>query len=81
MTKQEGIASYLAACKHDVAHLPGAPQEDIAAWAAANAREGERIFNEALQARIASNDENGCDPAEAALQAVKKWAQGALFRG
>ena len=78
-TTQEAIARYLTACRHDIAHLDGASEQDITAWVAANQTEAVTRYNEALQARLAESGD-GIDAAEHAHVAVKQWAQGSLFR-
>ena len=79
MTTQEGITHYLKACRHDIAHLDGSSDQDVAAWVAANQTEAVTRYNEALQARLAESGD-GIDAAEHACVALKRWAQGSLFR-
>jgi hypothetical protein len=82
MAAQAGIVRYLTACRHDVAHLNGASPQDIADWVAAHQAEASTLYDETFRARLAAGEaEDGLDPAEAALVAVKKWAQGDLYRG
>jgi hypothetical protein len=80
MTTQEAIARYLKACRHDIAHLNGASAQDIDAWVVAHQIEAVAIYDAALHARIAEGSE-GSDASEHAHVAVKRWAQGDLFRG
>jgi hypothetical protein len=78
---QKGIARYLTACRHDVAHLTRTSPQDIANWVAAHREEATTLYNETFCARLATDEaEDGLDPAEAALVTVKKWAQGDLYR-
>ena len=81
MATQKGIVRYLTACRHDVAHLNGASPQDIADWVAAHQAEASTLYNETVCAHLATNEgEDRLDSGEAALVAVKKWAQGDLYR-
>lgn len=80
MNDHKGLARWLTACRHDVAHLNGIADADTTVWTEANLAEALTRFNETLQARMGSGmaDEPGDDgftPMEAALAAVKLWAQ------
>jgi hypothetical protein len=82
MAAQKRIGRYLTACRHDVAHLNAASPQDIANWVAAHRAEASTLYDETFRARLAADEaEDGLDPAEAALVAVKKRAQGDLYRG
>ena len=78
--QEEGIARYLKACRHDIAHLNGASEQDVATWVADHLTEAVRIYNEAARTGIAESAD-GIDAAEQAFLTVKRWAQGELFRG
>jgi hypothetical protein len=84
MNDTEGMIRWLTACRHDVAHLNGISDAETKAWAAANLAEGMTRFNDTLQARSemgAADDPHPSDgktPMEAALAAVKAWAQAGL---
>ena len=83
MNDREGLTRWLTACRHDVAHLNGISDADTKAWAEANLAEALTRFNATLQVRMESgmSDETGEDgltPMEAALAAVKLWAQTGL---
>ena len=81
MATQKGIVRYLTACRHDVAHLNGASPQDIANWVAAHQAGATTLYDATFHARLATDEaEDGLDPAEAALVAVKKWVQGDLYR-
>lgn len=77
-TQEEGIARYLKACRHDIAHRSGSSEQDDAAWITAHQAEAVTIYNDALQARLAESGD-GIDAAEHAFVAVKRWAQGPFF--
>jgi hypothetical protein len=54
----------------------------MADWVAAHQAEASTLYDETFRARLAADEaEDGLDPAEAALVAVKQWAQGDLYRG
>lgn len=78
--QEEGIARYLKACRHDIAHLNGASEEDVATWVADHLPQALVIYNEASRAGIAESGDV-IDAAEQAFVAVKRWAQGEFFRG
>jgi uncharacterized protein YcbX len=81
MATQKRMVRYLTACRHDVAHLNGASPQDIASWVTAHEAEATTLYNETFRARLATDEaDDGLDSAEAALVAVKKWAQGDLYR-
>ena len=84
-TMNEGLARWLTACRHDVAQLNGLSDADTKEWTEANLAEALTRFNETLQARMGSGmadepGEDGLTPMEAALAAVKSWAQAGLQR-
>jgi len=83
MNDREGLARWLTAFRHDVAHLNGISDADTKTWVEANLAKALTRFNETLQARMQSGmadepGEDGCTPMEAALAAVKLWAQTGL---
>ena len=77
---QDGLARYLTACRHDIAHLNGTSEQDHAAWVEAHLAEAEVLYHDAARAKIADAGDE-VDAAEHALVAVKRWAQGEYFRG
>lgn len=80
MTTQEYMERHLKVCRHDIAHLDGSSEQDIAAWVAAHLTEAVERYNEAQRVQFAESGD-GIDAAEHALVAVQRWAQGSHFRG